>query len=203
LRRSASELQSCTDAEAWASRLNRLPIANLILTDREPTNVDNPTYLEHAFFAQGVSTEHLTIFGNTDRTSHFSAYQMIGIALDPFPHGGGLTTLDAIWMGVPVLTWPGKLFLLGWQQQACQYRGAGKGGGNTRRQGSTGETGGGAEGFFMMRLPAKRMASSCSEIAPVTDRDSRWSKQCATSTATPNPKTQPASWPSGMPAACN
>jgi predicted O-linked N-acetylglucosamine transferase (SPINDLY family) len=93
---------------SWASILNKLPTAKLVLKDRELIDADNRTYLERAFFAQGVSAERLVILGNTDRTSHFVAYQMIDIALDPFPHGGGLTTLDAIWMGVPVLTWPGQ-----------------------------------------------------------------------------------------------
>jgi predicted O-linked N-acetylglucosamine transferase (SPINDLY family) len=83
-------------------------MAKLVLKDKELADTDNRTYLEQAFFAQGVSAERLTILGNTDRASHFAAYQMIDIALDPFPHGGGLTTLDAMWMGVPVLTWPGQ-----------------------------------------------------------------------------------------------
>jgi predicted O-linked N-acetylglucosamine transferase (SPINDLY family) len=38
-----------------------------------------------------------------NRTLYLQYYHQLDIALDPFPYGGHTTSLDALWMGVPVI----------------------------------------------------------------------------------------------------
>ena len=48
------------------------------------------------------------MLGKTPWEEHVQAYHRVDLALDPFPHGGGVTTLEGLMMGVPVITlrWP-------------------------------------------------------------------------------------------------
>jgi protein O-GlcNAc transferase len=93
---------------AWATILLALPAARLVLKDQILEDTGQRARITSAFETEGISGDRLTLLGASDRTSHFSAYQKIDIALDTFPHSGGMTTLDALWMGVPVVTWPGR-----------------------------------------------------------------------------------------------
>ena len=107
---SFNRLEKITDLtiRSWASILRQLPEARLVLKDRSLTDAGQRTRLEGAFVTEGISAGRLKLLADSDRASHFAAYQKIDIALDPFPHGGGMTTLDALWMGIPVLTWAGQ-----------------------------------------------------------------------------------------------
>ena len=49
----------------------------------------------------------LDLEGPGSLADYLAAFDRVDIALDPAPHSGGMTTLDGLWMGVPVLTLPG------------------------------------------------------------------------------------------------
>lgn len=53
----------------------------------------------------GVAADRLRFVGTLpDPAAHLSGYAAADLALDSLPFGGGLTTLETLWMGVPVLT---------------------------------------------------------------------------------------------------
>jgi predicted O-linked N-acetylglucosamine transferase (SPINDLY family) len=92
----------------WAELLRKTQTARLVLKDRALENAAQRGRITKFFAENGVSADRLTLMAESDRPAHFAAYQQVDIALDPFPHSGGMTTLDAFWMGVPVISFPGE-----------------------------------------------------------------------------------------------
>ncbi|QPF89920.1 O-linked N-acetylglucosamine transferase family protein [Bradyrhizobium commune] len=91
----------------WAAMLRALPNARLVLKSSSFGNAAHQQRIRSVFQREGIKSSRLTILGDTDRDAHMLAYRTVDVALDPFPHGGGMTTLDAIAMGIPVITCPG------------------------------------------------------------------------------------------------
>jgi predicted O-linked N-acetylglucosamine transferase (SPINDLY family) len=56
----------------------------------------------------GVSPDRVGFCSRLPRAEYLGRYGQIDLGLDPFPYNGGITTMDALWMGVPVITLAGR-----------------------------------------------------------------------------------------------
>ena len=60
------------------------------------------------FEAQGIAAHRLELISRTATRAEFlRLFERMDLALEPFPYNGGTTTCEALWMGVPVPTFPG------------------------------------------------------------------------------------------------
>src|SRR6202041_1462378 len=57
-----------------------------------------------------VAPERLIFARKKPNPEHLARYALADLFLDTFPYGAHTTAADAMWMGVPVLTIPGKSF---------------------------------------------------------------------------------------------
>ena len=89
--------------ELWARILRALPGSRLLLKD---TDLDNPVMqarVMDTLAGQGIEAERIELRGKSSRKDHLAAYNDVDISLDPFPHNGGMSTWESLWMGVPVV----------------------------------------------------------------------------------------------------
>ena len=85
----------------WKEILNRVPNSRLRL-DQKAFLSESVKELFWVRLAEiGIARERVSLECSAP---HLAAYQDIDIALDPWPHNGGTTTIEALWMGVPVLS---------------------------------------------------------------------------------------------------
>jgi protein O-GlcNAc transferase len=101
---------SASILSAWAEVLRRVPGSVLLLKYDALEQPVIQQRLRQRFAELGVDPDRIRAEGHSDLREHMAAYGRVDIALDTQPYSGGLTTCDALWMGVPVVTFPGRIF---------------------------------------------------------------------------------------------
>ena len=97
-------------ASVWSKILNKVTNSRLMIKFRGIDSSTNKNRLIAMFDAEEVDKSRLMLEGQSPHAELLARYNHVDIALDPFPYSGGLTTYEALWMGVPVITVPGETF---------------------------------------------------------------------------------------------
>ena len=88
----------------------RVPDARLLLKYHGLDCRGTAHHIAHQFAAQEIHGGRIELEGPSAQRELLDRYNAVDVALDTYPYSGGLTTCEALWMGVPVVTCPGPTF---------------------------------------------------------------------------------------------
>jgi protein O-GlcNAc transferase len=91
--------------KVWADILRAVPTSELLIHAHEGSHRRR---VWDRLECEGIAPRRVRFTGRIPFREYLELYGQIDIALDTFPFGGGTTTCDALWMGVPVVSLAGK-----------------------------------------------------------------------------------------------
>ncbi len=96
-----------TDAtlDLWSGVLRALPASRLLLMSPPGRSRERQ---RRRFESRGIDPARLDFVGFRPRAAYLGGYRDIDIGLDTTPYNGHTTSLDALWMGVPVVSRIGR-----------------------------------------------------------------------------------------------
>jgi predicted O-linked N-acetylglucosamine transferase (SPINDLY family) len=92
---------------SWARVMHAVPNSRLLL--KSPAFAD-PRMCGHVralLAGHGIEAARIDLRAHSPHAAMLAEYGDMDIALDTFPYNGGITTCEALWMGVPVVAWLG------------------------------------------------------------------------------------------------
>ena len=88
----------------WAAILNKVAGSRLRLSADVFGEPAFRALFERRFAAHGVGAERLELTGADPQARSWDAYAQVDVMLDTFPHSSGVSLVEALWMGAPVLS---------------------------------------------------------------------------------------------------
>jgi predicted O-linked N-acetylglucosamine transferase (SPINDLY family) len=93
----------------WSAILRQCEDSRLMLLD--PMGQHGRDMVLGTFSQNGIAGERIILLSRGSRQDYLSWHTRADIALDPFPYNGGVTTCDALWMGLPVVALTGNSYV--------------------------------------------------------------------------------------------
>lgn len=95
--------------EVWAKVLHAVPNARLLLKALALSSGNTKERIWNTLGGYGITRDRVTLLGETKgKDEHLDMYAKVDIALDPWPYNGTTTTVEAMYMGVPVVSIAGN-----------------------------------------------------------------------------------------------
>ena len=95
--------------EVWSLLLKNIENSRLVLKSSVAADKKVQETLIKKFEKNGIEKNRISCLTKTNTANdHLKMYNLIDIALDTFPFNGATTTVEALWMGLPVMTIKGN-----------------------------------------------------------------------------------------------
>jgi predicted O-linked N-acetylglucosamine transferase (SPINDLY family) len=95
----------------WARLLGAVPESQLLIKGKQFSDEAVRQAMVDRFAVHGIDAQRLILISHVPTGQHLYPFQRVDISLDPFPYQGITTTVESLYMGVPVLTLAGTTFL--------------------------------------------------------------------------------------------
>ena len=90
----------------WQQIMERVPQSKLLLKNKLLNTEDGRQYMKDRLSGHGLDITRIELQGFSG--NYLQEYKRMDIALDTYPYTGGQTTLEALYMGVPVISRYGR-----------------------------------------------------------------------------------------------
>lgn len=88
----------------WADILRAVPESRILLKSSGLDDAATQSSVRALFLDRSLEPDRVELRGTSSQQAHLAAHHEVDIHLDTHPQSGGITTFEALWMGVPVLT---------------------------------------------------------------------------------------------------
>ncbi len=94
--------------DLWSATLQAVRGSRLVMKCPDFEDPAHRTRMHEGFSARGIDPARVELRGKTVHYQHLAQMNDIDVMLDTFPHGGGISAIESLWMGVPIITRRGQ-----------------------------------------------------------------------------------------------